>query len=175
MVLEGNHLKSNYLKDNQPSDRPLAWQEPLVVLLAGMLFGFGLSLSQMVNPDRVLGFLDLFGQWDPTLLFVLGGAVGVTIVSFRFILPCPRPVLGAKFYLPTSTKIDFPLIIGAILFGIGWGIAGYCPGPGWVSLILKTANPVLFLIAFCIGSFGYNALAKRKTDHPDRSSSLPET
>lgn len=151
-----------------------AWQEPLGILLAGMLFGFGLALSQMINPDRVLGFLDIFGAWDPTLLFVLGGAVGVTIVSFRFILPRSRPLLGTKFHLPRSSDIDLPLIGGAVLFGIGWGIAGYCPGPGWVSLILKTGNPFLFLMAFVLGSFAYKTL-ERKTapDHPDSDRSHP--
>lgn len=142
------------------SDRLKTWLEPLVYLFSGLLFGFGLALSQMINPDRVLGFLDIFGQWDPTLLFVLGGAVGVTIVSFRFILPRSRPLLGSQFYLPTATKIDAPLLAGAALFGIGWGIAGYCPGPGWVSLILRCSNPFLFLLSFLIGSFAYNALAK---------------
>jgi uncharacterized membrane protein YedE/YeeE len=153
------------------SDRTKAWQEPLVILFSGLLFGFGLALSQMINPDRVLGFLDILGQWDPTLLFVLGGAVGVTIVSFRFILPRSRPLLAAQFYLPAATKIDVPLIAGAALFGIGWGISGYCPGPGWVSLMLRTSNPFLFVLAFLAGSFTYNAVAKRKTNS---SSSLSE-
>jgi uncharacterized membrane protein YedE/YeeE len=121
-------------------------------LLTGILFGWGLGLSQMVDRDRVLGFLDVTGQWDPTLLFVLGGAVGVTIISFRFVLRLPHPLLSPRFYLPTAKSIDLPLVLGAALFGIGWGIAGYCPGPGIVALVLGSWNPLLFLGALIIGS-----------------------
>lgn len=130
-------------------------KQNLIALLSGILFGFGLSLSQMIDRNRVLGFLDVTGDWDPTLLFVLGGAVGVTVITFRFILPLPKPIFGGKFYLPTRKDIDFPLIMGAAIFGIGWGIAGYCPGPAITALVLKIWNPVLFVIAFIIGSLSY--------------------
>ena len=130
-------------------------KQNLTALFSGLLFGFGLSLSQMIDRDRVLGFLDVSGAWDPTLLFVLGGAVGVTLIAFRFVLRLPQPILGKKFYLPTNKNIDFSLIIGAAIFGIGWGIAGYCPGPGITALVLGIGNPVLFLIAFIIGSLAY--------------------
>ena len=127
----------------------------LVALLSGLLFGFGLSLSQMIDRDRVLGFLDITGNWDPTLLFVLGGAVGVTVIAFRFVLHLPKPILENKFYLPTRKDLDFSLIVGAAIFGIGWGIAGYCPGPGITALVLGTPNPVLFIVAFIVGSLIY--------------------
>jgi hypothetical protein len=127
-------------------------KQNLTALFSGLLFGFGLSLSQMIDRDRVLGFLDITGDWDPTLLFVLGGAVGFTIIAFRFVLRLPKPLLGEKFYLPTKKDIDRPLILGAAIFGIGWGIAGYCPGPGITALVLGIGNPVLFLTAFVIGS-----------------------
>lgn len=130
-------------------------KQKLIALLSGLLFGFGLSLSQMIDRDRVLGFLDVSGEWDLTLLFVLGGAVGVTIIAFRFVLRLERPILGEKFYLPTRKDIDFPLILGTAIFGIGWGIAGYCPGPGITALVLGIANPVLFIIAFIFGSLAY--------------------
>ena len=126
-----------------------------IALISGILFGLGLSLSQMVDRERVLGFLDLAGTWDPTLLFVLGGAVSVSVITFRFILRQRHPVLGAKFRLPTRQDIDPPLIAGAILFGIGWGISGYCPGPGIVAIILGTWNPVLFLVALAAGMLAY--------------------
>ncbi|MDJ0678950.1 MAG: YeeE/YedE family protein [Xenococcaceae cyanobacterium MO_167.B52] len=130
-------------------------KQKLIALLSGLLFGFGLSLSQMIDRDRVLGFLDVAGDWDPTLLFVLGGAVGVTVIAFRFVLRLPQPIFNSKFYLPTRKDIDLPLILGTAIFGIGWGIAGYCPGPGITALVLGTPNPVLFVIAFIVGSLIY--------------------
>lgn len=130
-------------------------KEHLLALLAGLLFGLGLGLSQMIDRDRVLGFLDVSGVWDPTLLFVLGGAVTVTVIAFRFVLCRPYPVLANQFYLPTKKDIDKPLVIGAAIFGVGWGIAGYCPGPGITALVLGIWNPVLFTIAFLAGSVTY--------------------
>jgi len=124
----------------------------LATLLAGLLFGLGLGLSQMIDRDRVLGFLDVAGTWDPTLIFVLGGAVGVTVITFRFILGRPHPLLGDRFYLPTRKTIDRSLILGAALFGIGWGISGYCPGPAITALVLGIWNPVIFLVAMILGS-----------------------
>ena len=130
-------------------------KQKLIALLSGLLFGLGLSLSQMIDHDRVLRFLDVSGDWDPTLLFVLGGAVTVTVIAFRFVLRLPRPIFNSKFYLPTRKDIDLPLILGTAIFGIGWGIAGYCPGPGITALVLGTPNPVLFVIAFMVGSLIY--------------------
>jgi uncharacterized membrane protein YedE/YeeE len=133
----------------------------IVALIAGILFGFGLGLSQMVDRERVLGFLDVTGVWDPTLLFVLGGAVGVTVISFRFILRLSHPLLDQKFYLPTKKDLDFPLVAGAVIFGIGWGIAGYCPGPAITALVQGILNPVIFIIALIVGSFTYNWWARK--------------
>jgi uncharacterized protein len=124
----------------------------LVALITGIVFGLGLSISQMTDPVRVLGFLDITGAWDPTLLFVLGGAVSVTAISFRFVLRLPHPLAADKFYLPTQHKIDLSLVLGAAIFGIGWGIAGYCPGPALVGLGLGNANAVLFVSAMLVGS-----------------------
>ena len=86
---------------------------------------------------------------------MLGGAVGVTVIAFRFVLHLPKPILENKFYLPTRKDLDFSLIVGAAIFGIGWGIAGYCPGPGITALVLGTPNPVLFIVAFIVGSLIY--------------------
>lgn len=127
-----------------------------IALIAGLLFGLGLAISQMIDPTRVLGFLDVAGTWDPTLIFVLGGAVGVTVVAFRFTLRQPAPFLASSFTLPTKTDIDQPLLIGSALFGIGWGIAGYCPGPGITSLVLGSWNPLLFVISLIAGSWLYS-------------------
>jgi uncharacterized membrane protein YedE/YeeE len=138
----------------QPQRKPsLKLKQNVIALFSGILFGFGLGLSQMIDRDRVLGFLDLAGKWDPTLLFVLGGAVGVTLISFRYVLRQPHPLLTRKFYLPSKKTIDLPLILGAAIFGIGWGITGYCPGPGITALVLGIFNPVFFLIAMLLGSW----------------------
>ena len=136
-------------------------KEKLIALCSGVLFGVGLGLSQMIDRDRVLGFLDVAGNWDSTLLFVLGGAVTVTVIAFRFVLRLPHPILADKFHLPTKKDIDKSLVIGAAIFGIGWGIAGYCPGPGITALVLGNGNPILFLVAFIVGSLGYKKLAKK--------------
>ena len=132
----------------------------LIVLLSGLLFGLGLGLSQMIDRERVLGFLDITGRWDPTLLFVLGGAVTVTVIAFRFILRLPHPILATQFRLPTQQDIDLPLVLGAAIFGIGWGIAGYCPGPAIVALILTSWSPVIFLAAFITGSLVSKFIAR---------------
>ncbi len=130
-------------------------KENWMTLLAGLLFGLGLGVSQMIDRDRVLGFLDVTGVWDPTLLFVLGGAVSVTAITFRFVLRRSQPIFAPKFHLPTKKDIDKPLVIGAAIFGVGWGIAGYCPGPGITALVLGIWNPVLFMLAFIAGSLTY--------------------
>ncbi|MEO1403234.1 MAG: DUF6691 family protein [Cyanobacteria bacterium J06635_1] len=134
-------------------------KENLVTLISGVLFGLGLGVSQMVDRDRVLGFLDVAGNWDPTLLFVLGGAVLVTVVAFRFVLRLPHPLMAEKFHLPTRKDIDRQLVIGAAIFGVGWGIAGYCPGPGITALVLGIWNPVLFVVALITGSLIYKRFA----------------
>ena len=101
----------------------------VVTLLVGIIFGFGLALSGMTHPEKVLGFLDMAGSWDASLLFVLGGAVGVTLFAFRLVRRLPKPVFGTQFFVTQAKQLDAPLIIGSSLFGMGWGISGYCPGP----------------------------------------------
>ncbi len=133
----------------------------LVAIASGLLFGLGLGLSQMIDRQRVLGFLDITGHWDPTLLFVLGGAVTVTVIAFRFVLRLPQPVFATKFRLPTRTDVDWPLVLGAAVFGIGWGIAGYCPGPAIVAVVLKSWSPIVFLGAFVIGSLAAKRITHR--------------
>lgn len=119
---------------------------------SGLLFGFGLALSGMTNPDKVLDFLDVAGDWDPSLLFVLGGAVAVALVAFRFILRRSQPLLEVRFTLPTARGIDGPLVVGAVVFGIGWGISGYCPGPAVASLAAPNWETWVFLPSVLIGA-----------------------
>lgn len=130
----------------------------IVALVSGLLFGLGLGFSQMIAPQRVIGFLDLTGNWDPTLAFVMGGAVAVTLISFRLILRWPTPVLSRTFVVPTRNNIDRPLIVGAALFGMGWGLGGYCPGPAIAALGLGSANPMLFIVAMVAGSLTYQVI-----------------
>jgi len=117
----------------------------------GMLFGIGLSVSQMVNPEKVLAFLTLTSSWDPSLLFVMGAASLVTFIGYRWATGRP-PVYDVKHYLPTNRELDGPLIIGACIFGVGWGLAGYCPGPAITALSSGTLEPVAFLAAMLAGS-----------------------
>ncbi len=145
----------------QGASAPNTLAQTLVTLTAGLLFGLGLGFSQMIDPLRVIGFLDIFGTWDPTLAFVMGGAVLVTLISFRLILRRPTPLLSRKFFVPTRSDIDRPLVLGAALFGIGWGLGGYCPGPAIASLSLGSANPVLFVAAMIAGSLAHKALSSR--------------
>ncbi len=145
----------------QSASTPNTLAQNLVALAAGLLFGLGLGFAQMIDPQRVIGFLDLFGNWDPTLAFVMGGAVLVTLISFRLILRRPHPLLNGKFHLPTRSDIDRPLVLGAVLFGIGWGLGGYCPGPAIAALGLGSANPILFIAAMIAGSLAHKVLTRR--------------
>ncbi|MBW3551545.1 MAG: YeeE/YedE family protein [Proteobacteria bacterium] len=123
----------------------------LTALVSGLLFGAGLALSGMVNPAKVLNFLDVAGTFDPTLLFVLGGAVATTTGLFRFVLRRGQPVLAETFQLSNLQQIDRRLLGGAALFGIGWGIAGYCPGPALAGLGIGSVEALGFVPAMLAG------------------------
>jgi len=120
-------------------------------LLSGALFGLGLAMSGMTDPRRVLGFLDVFGDFDPTLAFVLGGAVATTTLLFRFVLRRGSPVLADTFQLSNLKHVDARLLGGAALFGIGWGIAGYCPGPALAGLGIGSTEALWFVPAMLAG------------------------
>lgn len=130
----------------------------IFAFLAGFLLSLGISVSGMINPAKILAFLDVAGDWDPTLLVVLGGAVGVTLITFRFVMRMPKPLFHTQFVLPTLTKADRPLIVGQILFGIGWGVVGYCPGPVFSSLALGYMEPVIVVLAMIGGALLYKQL-----------------
>lgn len=132
-------------------------------LAAGVLFGLGLAVSQMVNPAKIIGFLDVAGKWDPTLLFVMGGAVAVTMPAFRWVVKRPYPLFAAAFVLPTKKDIEPRLVIGAALFGVGWGLAGLCPGPAITALVTLALPIFAFLVAMLAGAFAYDRLASRKS------------
>lgn len=130
-------------------------------LLAGLIFGIGLMVSGMANPAKVLGFLDLAGPWDPSLAFVMAGAIAVGFIAFQFAGKRTVSFIGLEMKLPTAPHIDRRLVIGSTIFGIGWGIAGFCPGPALVALGMGEAKAVAFVVAMLIG-MGIFALLERR-------------
>lgn len=143
-------------------------------LLSGLLFGIGLILSGMTDPAKVIGFLDIGGRWDPSLALVMGGAVLVGLLAFPFASLRQTAWLGDPMRLPTSRQIDRPLIVGALLFGAGWGLAGYCPGPALTSVLYGGAKPLVFVLAMLVGMGLFEALTiwqQRRVDRttPQRS------
>jgi len=130
---------------------------PLLALAAGLLFGAGLALGGMTDPAVVLGFLDVAGAWNPALAFVMGGALAVTFVGYRLVFRRARPLLADAFALPRTHAVDAHLLGGAALFGAGWGLAGYCPGPAIASLPAAHLGTAAFVLAMLAGL----ALARR--------------
>ena len=123
----------------------------LAAFAAGLLFGAGLVVSQMVNPAKVLNFLDVAGHWDPSLAFVLVGATGTALVGFRLVRRRTAPLFAERFQLPTARLIDRPLLMGSAIFGIGWGLAGLCPGPAVAGLALAPGRLLPFMLAMLVG------------------------
>lgn len=132
----------------------------IVGLLCGMVFGVGLAMSGMTDTAKVLGFLDVTGQWVPDLAFVMGGAVLVTLIAFRFVLKMKKPVLNPRFSLPGSSMIDGRLLGGAAIFGIGWGVYGYCPGPAISALTYLDSKTAMFVAAMLVGMALANKIGK---------------
>ncbi|MEP1209634.1 MAG: DUF6691 family protein [Rhizobiaceae bacterium] len=123
----------------------------VVGFICGLIFGVGLVVSGMSNPAKVLNFLDLAGTWDPSLAFVMGGAVLVTFIGYRLVLNQPAPVMSEVFHLPQKKDIDGQLLTGAALFGVGWGLGGFCPGPAFTAVPLMSTGIIAFFPALLIG------------------------
>jgi len=123
----------------------------ILALIAGTIFGLGLAISQMINPNKVLAFLDIAGDWDPSLALVMAGALSVAIAGFRWARRHEKPVLGSRFHITLKTALDKPLLSGAALFGMGWGMTGYCPGPAFASLALGSQEAHLMVISIYAG------------------------
>lgn len=132
----------------------------IAVTVSGFLFGLGLATANMTNPAKVLAFLDVTGSWDPSLMVVFAAALGVTLPGFHLVLKQQQPRYAQQFLLPTSQDIDRKLIGGASLFGIGWGIAGYCPGPALTALVSLNSNVLLFFAAMLAGVMLHKMLAE---------------
>jgi uncharacterized membrane protein YedE/YeeE len=132
----------------------------IMALVAGLVFGLGLIVSGMTDPSKVIGFLDLAGRWDPSLAFVMGGAILVGLVAFRFAAGRDRSLLGDVMRLPSATRIDRRLVLGGLAFGAGWGLAGYCPGPALASLAAGGSKPLIFSAAMLAGMVIFELLER---------------
>jgi uncharacterized membrane protein YedE/YeeE len=141
--------------------------------LIGLVFGVGIAISGMANPAKVLNFFDLAGTWDPSLAFVMGGALIVTFIGYRFVLKRTTPLMSASFQLPTRRDLDLPLLAGSAVFGVGWGIAGFCPGGALPALGTGRLEVFIFVGALLVGIFAAKALqaalAKRVQAHAQSS------
>jgi uncharacterized membrane protein YedE/YeeE len=137
--------------------------QQVVAAISGLIFGAGLAISGMTNPAKVLAFLDVFGAWDPTLAFVMGGALAISTTGFALASRRSRPWLADSFSLPTRTDLDPSLVGGAVLFGVGWGLVGLCPGPALANLSRGSAEITLFVAAMIVGIFLYRALTRNRT------------
>jgi uncharacterized membrane protein YedE/YeeE len=149
----------------------------LIALLAGLIFGIGLMLSGMINPAKVLAFLDITGRWDPSLILVMAGAVSIGFFAFRSAKRRGQTLFASPIHLPATNMIDSRLILGSLMFGIGWGIAGICPGPGLVLAASGHAGAIIFVAAMLLGMAIFDLLEKRRMNHlkPEHQSGKNKT
>lgn len=134
----------------------------VTALIAGALFGAGLTVSQMISPEKVLAFLDVAGNWDPSLALVMGGALVVSAIGYGIAKRRSRPIISSGFQIPSRRDIDWRLLSGATIFGIGWGLAGYCPGPAIAAVAIGTSEPWYFLLAMLAGSIAARPLMQNQ-------------
>lgn len=138
----------------------------ITALACGIIFGLGLSISGMVNPAKIIGFADITGQWDPSLAIVMAGAVAVYAAGFRLSQTGPKPVFGLKFHVPTRNDIDMRLIAGSVLFGVGWGLGGICPGPSITALVFGMEKFYIFFAAMAAGVLIFRFTVQRGDEGP---------
>ena len=129
----------------------------LVAFFSGLVFAIGLGISGMTQPQKIMGFLDFLGEWDPSLAFVMIGAIGVHFFAYKIRQTLSAPLFSKEWFLPTDKSLPPSLFVGATLFGMGWGLGGYCPGPALVSLLSFSARPLLFVSSVLVGSFLFKA------------------
>lgn len=127
----------------------------ITAFMVGVLFAIGLGISGMTDPEKVIGFLNFFGGWDPSLLFVMMGAIGVHVFAYRLVGRRQAPFFSAEWHFSKKTQITKSLVVGAVLFGLGWGLAGYCPGPAVASVVTLEARPLIFVLSMVVGMFLY--------------------
>lgn len=138
----------------------------LIALLAGLLFGIGLIIAGMTDPANVIGFLDIAGRWNPSLAFVMVGGIVVAALAFRFAATQTQSLFGGTFRAPTATQIDLRLVLGGLMFGIGWGLAGYCPGPALASIAVGGSKPIVFTLAMLAGMAVFELLEFARNKAP---------
>ena len=132
----------------------------IVALLIGAVFGGGLYLAGMTNPSKIVNFLDIAGTWDPSLIFVMGGGIPVAAIGFFILKKREKPLIFDEIQVPTHGVIDRPLVIGSVLFGVGWGVSGLCPGPAFASVLLEPAIIIPYLMALILGSLAYDRIQR---------------
>lgn len=124
----------------------------IIALITGILFGLGLTISQLINPNKIINFLDIMGNWDPSVLLVMASALGITWLGYAYILKKSKPICSTEFSLPQKKSVDFILIVGSAIFGIGWGLAGYCPGPGLTAVGLGIPDAIYFVCGMILSA-----------------------
>ncbi len=139
-------------------------QRNIVALLTGTLFGIGLGVAQMIDPDKILNFLDIAGTWDASLMLVLAAALLTSFFAFQVTLKQKAPRFADVFVVPTQKNIDRSLLLGATLFGVGWGVAGYCPGPGFAALALGSWEPIIFVLTMTVGFALHRLITRRQSE-----------
>ncbi|CAH1070332.1 YeeE/YedE family protein [Candidatus Nitrotoga sp. 1052] len=137
----------------------------LMALITGLIFGLGLILSGMTDPAKVIGFLDIAGAWNPSLVFVMGGAILIAAIAFHFAKTRSKALLGDDMRLPTARQIDRRLVLGGLAFGVGWGLTGYCPGPALASLAIGGSKPLIFVVAMLAGMAIFEIQDRRSSAH----------
>ena len=130
----------------------------IIALVLGALFGGGLYLAGMTNPSKIINFLDIAGTWDPSLIFVMGGGISVAAVGYSILKKCEKPLVFDDIQAPTHDVIDQPLVIGSVMFGIGWGVSGLCPGPAFASVLTEPTIIIPYLISLVLGSLAYDRI-----------------
>lgn len=151
-------------------------KQVIAAFVTGLLFAVGLVVGGMTQPSKVVGFLDFFGDWDPSLIFVMGGAVTVHTLLYRLVLKRKSPIFADAFQIPTRRDFTLPLVVGSGLFGIGWGLGGFCPGPGLASLPSFGAEAAVFVGSMAVGMLGYKWLSsiRPRSAREERAPSPPE-
>jgi uncharacterized membrane protein YedE/YeeE len=144
----------------------------VVTFMSGLLFALGLGISQMTQPQKITNFLNFMGDWDPSLLLVMAGATGIYFITHQLILRWPAPVMGVRFQLPTRREIDRPLIMGAALFGVGWGMVGFCPGPALAAIVTGNESVLIFVLSMGVGMYAFEVLDVRFSMEPDGGAGL---